>query len=73
MKDAPYAFWMDGPGYDRNVIKLETLNNMVNYVHLNPVRRGLVESPEDWVWSRAREWQEPGSGPVPLDLDSYPY
>jgi putative transposase len=73
MKDSPYAFWMDGPGYDRNVIKLKTLNKMVDYVHDNPVRRGLVKSPEDWAWSSAREWLEPGSGPVPLDLDSFPY
>jgi putative transposase len=64
---------MDGPGYDRNVMKRKTLNDMVNYVHMNPVRRGLVESPEGWAWSSAREWLEPGSGPVPLDLDSYPY
>ncbi len=73
MKDSPYAFWMDGPGYDRNVIKLKTLNKMVEYVHMNPVRRGLVEAPEDWAWSSAGEWLEPGSGPVPLDLDSFPY
>ncbi len=73
MTDAPYAFWMDGPGYDRNVIKLKTLSKMVEYIHNNPVRRGLVECPEDWEWSSAREWLEPGSGPVSLDLESFPF
>ena len=73
MTDTPYAFWMDGPGYDRNVIRLDTLNKMVAYIHNNPVRRGLVECPEDWVWSSAREWLEPGSGPVLLDLESFPF
>jgi putative transposase len=26
---------------------------MIDYLHLNPVRRGLVEKPEDWKWSSA--------------------
>ena len=73
MPNTPYAFWMDGPGYDRNVKKKETLEAMVNYIHNNPVRRGLVEEPEEWIWSSAREWQQPGSGHLRLDLESYPY
>lgn len=73
MPETPYAFWMDGPGYDRNVLKKETLDSMVDYIHNNPVRRGLEEGAADWYWSSAREWQDPGSGPVGLDLDSYPY
>ena len=70
---APYAFWMDGGGYDRNVIKKETLEFMVNYIHNNPVRRGLVERPEQWTWSSFREWQEPGTGAFRLDLESLPF
>ncbi len=50
----------------------ETLEFMVNYIHNNPVRRELVVFPEDWVWSSAREWEEPGSGLLRLDLDSFP-
>ena len=26
------------------------------YLHLNPVKRGLVARPEDWVWSSFRHW-----------------
>ena len=26
----------------------------LRYIHRNPVRRGLVEQPEDWVWSSFR-------------------
>jgi putative transposase len=73
MAGAPYAFWMDGPGYDRNAVQKPTTDNMVNYIHNNPVRRGLVLSPELWYWSSARECLEPGSGPMRLNLDSYPY
>ena len=28
----------------------------VEYIHLNPVRRGLVARPEDWTWSSAAEY-----------------
>jgi hypothetical protein len=26
----------------------------LNYMHFNPVKRGLVEKPEDWTWSSCR-------------------
>ena len=26
------------------------------YMHDNPVRKGFVESPEDWKYSSARNW-----------------
>ncbi len=69
----PYTFWMEGGGYDRNAIKKETVDFMVNYIHNNPVRRGLVEQAEDWRWSSMQEHLNPGTGPLRLDLDSYPY
>jgi putative transposase len=46
-------FWQSGGGYDRNVRTGKTLLSMIDYVHMNPVRRGLVEKPEDWQWSSA--------------------
>jgi putative transposase len=60
-------FWQAGGGYDRNVVEPETVRTMLEYFHLNPVRRGLVERPEDWAWSSAR-WYA-GSRPVPLEMD----
>jgi putative transposase len=61
-------FWQAGGGYDRNIIEAETAWKVVTYFHLNPVRRGLVERPEDWEWSSAR-WYA-GVRPVPLEMDS---
>ena len=26
----------------------------IDYIHMNPVRRGLVQQIEDWMWSSAR-------------------
>jgi putative transposase len=37
-----YHFWQRGGGYDRNITEGETLMNMIDYIHLNPVRSGHV-------------------------------
>ncbi|QDU86909.1 hypothetical protein Pla175_02630 [Pirellulimonas nuda] len=46
-------FWKSGGGYDRNITAPRTLLATIDYIHLNPVRRGLVERAEDWRWSSA--------------------
>ncbi|MBL7223295.1 MAG: transposase [Candidatus Brocadiae bacterium] len=68
----PLRFWLPGGGYDRNIMKRGTLLKAVDYIHNNPVRRGLVEAPGMWRWSSVHEWDEPGSGPIPIDLASFP-
>ncbi len=65
-----YHFWLPGGGYDRNIIKPETLRSCVDYIHANPVRRGLVESPTDWPWSSARQFA--GQDDVPIRMDPLP-
>ena len=69
----PYRFWMPGGGYDRNIVKLDTVRNAVEYIHNNPVRRGLTRVAEEWYWSSAREWEEPGTGPLTLDRKFFPH
>jgi putative transposase len=48
-----YRFWQAGGGYDRNLTEPDTVRQVVDYIHANPVRRGLAERPEDWPWSSA--------------------
>jgi putative transposase len=60
-------FWQPGGGYDRNIDDLATLQSMIEYFHLNPVRRGLVDKAVDWLWSSAR-WYA-GICPVLIELD----
>ena len=72
-KKSPYSFWRAGGGYDRNVVKFQTAEYMVDYIHNNPIRRDLVGEPGDWKWSSFNEWQDEGSGPLSLDLDSFPF
>jgi len=49
-------FWQVGGGYDRNIISEKTLKKAVDYIHLNPVRRGMVKKPLDYKWSSAEFW-----------------
>jgi hypothetical protein len=37
-------------------------NEKVEYIHLNPVRRGLASRPQDWPWSSVLEYSggDPG-------------
>lgn len=49
-------FWQAGSGHDENVSDAAGLHSLVEYIHLNPVRRGLVSRPEDWPWSSACDW-----------------
>ena len=37
-----FRFWQEGPGYDRNLTEPRTILTAIDYVHENPVRRGLV-------------------------------
>jgi len=40
----------------RNVCREQKLMEKLDYVHRNPVQRGLVTRPEDWTWSSARHY-----------------
>jgi putative transposase len=52
-----FRYWQEGPGYDRNLDRPETVLAALDYFHLNPVKRGLVQRAVDWQWSSAR-WYE---------------
>ncbi len=48
--------WQVGPGYDVNLDEPQSIHDTIDYIHYNPVRRGLVTRPEDWFWSSARDF-----------------
>jgi len=60
-------FWQSGGGYDRIVTAPQTLARMIDYVHLNPVRKLLVASAGEWKWSSARWYLERIIGPLQVD------
>ena len=57
-------FWQSGGGYDRNITEPGALLAMIEYIHLNPVRRGLVEQARDWEWSSAAWFEGVGTPPI---------
>jgi len=65
-------FWQAGGGFDRNVFEPHTLLAMLEYIHANLVRRGLVSRAEDWKWSSAG-WIEGKNSlrPDALDLGGF--
>src|SRR5262249_36568046 len=62
-----HRFWQPGGGYDRNITSSLALRAVIDYIHANPVRRGLVARAEDWEGSSARG--EAGLRPVKLEMD----
>ena len=52
--------------YPFEIYSQEKLHEKVNYMHKNPVDRGLVERAVDYPWSSARYWLEGRSVGVPL-------
>ena len=54
-----FRFWQEGGGYDRNIRNLKTLKLTVDYVHNNPLRRGLCATPADWWWSSWKFYAAP--------------
>ena len=53
--------------YDFNVITEAKRVEKLRYMHRNPVKRGLTESPEDWQWSRCRFYSTDLRGTVHVD------
>ena len=69
---AQRRFWQRGGGFDRNVWSDKAILNEIDYIHANPVRRGLCNRPEDWPWSSAADYLGIRQGPLDLDLQSLP-
>jgi REP element-mobilizing transposase RayT len=54
--------------FDDNAIQgQKEMEDVVTYVHNNPVRAGIVQRPEDYFWSSARNCA--GLTPVAMEVD----
>ena len=65
-------FWQRGGGYDRNLWSPRHIWETIDYIHGNPVRRGLCESDADWHWSSGGVYLGAVDGPLAIDVDSLP-
>ena len=62
-----FRFWQPGGGFDHNIFREKNVPNVIEYIHDNPVRRGLVKHPIDWEWSSARFWDRHARVPMRMD------
>ena len=61
------TFWQ-ARFYDFNVWTSKKRVEKLRYMHRNPVKRGLVESPEQWRWSSYRFYLLGEAGPVAVNV-----
>src|SRR6185437_16224679 len=61
----PPSFWLPR-SHDFNVGTKKKYVEKLNYIHFNPVKRGLVTSPELWAWSSVRHYWYGEEGPVKI-------
>ena len=60
--ESEHQIWQEG-FHPQELSSDETMLQKLDYVHHNPVARGMVSVPEHWRYSSAHEWL-PGSRPV---------
>jgi putative transposase len=61
------AFWQ-ARFYDFNVFTEKRKRERLEYMHGNPVIRGLVSHPQDWPWSSWSNHVKKGEGLIVVDL-----
>jgi putative transposase len=61
------SFWQ-ARFYDFNVWSEKKRFEKLRYMHRNPVKRGLVEFPEQWRWSSYRYYFFGEAGPVQVNV-----
>ena len=62
-----YRVWQRGGGYDRNLLTPDVIQRAIEYIELNPVRRGFVADALEWKWSSAMA--RAGYADIPLQMD----
>jgi putative transposase len=66
VRSREHPFWQPRY-YDFNVHSEKKRIEKLRYMHRNPVKRGLVEKPEDWLWSSFRHYATGEIGTVEIE------
>jgi putative transposase len=61
-----YQFWQEG-SHPEMILNVNMLNEKLNYIHDNPVRRGYVEDPAHWRYSSFIDYHG-GVGLLPVEM-----
>ena len=59
-------FWQERY-YDFNLHSADKTTEKLRYIHRNPVNRGLVTKPEDWLWSSFNHYKTGVEGRVEIE------
>lgn len=62
-------FWQRGGGYERNIFSRNEFEEKLNYMHMNPVKRGLVRTALDYGWSSARAYSGRDDALISIDRE----
>ena len=54
--------------YDFNVYSARKIREKLEYMHDNPVKRGLVGNPGEWVWSSFKSYEKGEGGLALIDF-----
>ena len=55
IRNAFHQFW-EHDNHGKILLTLDFTLQKLDYIHLNPVKAGLVDKPEDWIYSSARNY-----------------
>jgi REP element-mobilizing transposase RayT len=66
-KDRPYQFWQEG-SHPIRIPNREMMEQKIEYIHQNPVRRGYVDEQEHWRYSSAKIYAG-REGLLPVSMD----
>lgn len=64
-KDCEHKVWQEGY-CPKQIFNFDVLKQKIDYIHLNPVRKGYVKTAEEWIWSSARNYAGMGAK---IDID----
>lgn len=53
--DQEFQLWQEG-SHPKQVQSSEMMLQKIEYIHMNPVKRGYIEKPEHWLYSSARNY-----------------
>lgn len=65
LEDRDRQFWQPG-WHAEGIFSYPFLQQKVDYIHMNPCRKGLVKSPQEWRYSSAAYWVDEKPVDIPV-------
>ena len=65
--NSKYQFWRQD-NHPKELLSNEVIDQKIDYIHNNPVEAGMVDNPEEYIYSSARDYVG-AKGLVDLDIE----